>query len=392
MEYNVSRILNLQLFSVVFYDLWLRGNELQVEFHVTEILYWIAKPEFALADRNFNVWWVEQKHNLERINVGANVIRHNFRGRNEEIQTHFQAGYNKLFEFSYMIPYIDKKLHSGIGVSGSFATGREISYATDANKLLFFHSDLYPYRRFQMRLHYTYRRAYAAIHEWQLSYNNYSITSELYHLNPDYFQRKTQLRFLQLDYILKYNNTDIRVYPLRGMDIKFIISKKGLGIDKDVNRLDLQTQSAWYHKLPHDLSLSLVFRGRLTFPQQQPYYLNRGLGFKNEYLRGYEYYVIDGTHYALLRSNLRYKLIDRVLSQSLVKFMHYIPLRIYAKVYDDMGYVYEKEKTNSFLNNKWLNGYGAGLDIVLSYYVRFRIEYSFNHLGQKGLFLHGSKE
>lgn len=392
LDYNVSRILNLQLFSVVYYEAWLKGHELVIEFHVTEIFYWIAKPEVTLADRNLNVWWFEQKHDLDRINGGATIIRHNFRGTNEEILAHFQVGYNKLFEFSYQIPYIDKKLHSGLGLSGTFETGREISFITDSNKLQFFRNENYPYKRFQVALHYTYRRAYAAIHEFRIGFHNYSISSDLYQANPRYFDHKTQMRFLQLDYILKYNNTDIRIYPLRGSDIKFIISKKGLGLDQDLNRLDLQTQSSWYYKLRHDLSMSFVFRGRLTFPQHQPYYFNRALGFKNEYLRGYEYYVIDGTHYALLRTNLRYKIIDRVLSQSLVKFMHYIPLRVYGKIFDDVGYVYEQHKTNSFLNNQILNGYGIGLDLVLSYYVRCRIEYSFNHLGQKGLFLHGSKE
>jgi hypothetical protein len=47
---------------------------------------------------------------------------------------------------------------------------------------------------------------------------------------------------------------------------------------------------------------------------------------------------------------------------------------------------------NSFLNNRFLNGYGAGVDILLSYYAKLRIEYSFNHLKQNSLFLHTTKE
>jgi opacity protein-like surface antigen len=72
--------------------------------------------------------------------------------------------------------------------------------------------------------------------------------------------------------------------------------------------------------------------------------------------------------------------------------MKYIPTRVYVKMYNDMGYVYSRNPGNSFLNNKWLNGYGAGVDIVISYYLKLRLEYSFNHLGQNDLFLHSTKE
>jgi hypothetical protein len=72
--------------------------------------------------------------------------------------------------------------------------------------------------------------------------------------------------------------------------------------------------------------------------------------------------------------------------------MKYIPFRVYVKAYDDVGYAYSKNSGNSFLNNRFLNGYGLGIDIVVSYYAKFRIEYSFNHLNKNGLFLHGSKE
>jgi hypothetical protein len=116
------------------------------------------------------------------------------------------------------------------------------------------------------------------------------------------------------------------------------------------------------------------------------------MGFRNEYVRGYEYFVIDGSHYAVLRGNLRYKIFDQVISQQLLPIMRFIPFRVYAKIFDDIGYVYKVETGNSFLNNRLLNGYGVGLDIIISYYAKFRIEYSLNHLGQKGLFLHGTKE
>lgn len=392
-NYNVKRLLNLQLFSVVRYQVSLvNKNEIDIQFQLIEILYWVGKPEVSLADRNFNVWWFENGHDLGRTNIGATVIRHNFRGRNEEIAGTLQLGYNKLFECSYRIPYIDRKLRQGIGFSIQMATGREINYTTDSNKLRFFYRELYPYQRIQAKLHYTYRRAYATTHEFQLGYNKFDITGELLEKNPDYLGGPMRVKFLELNYIFQYNNTDIRIYPLNGLDVKLMVSKKGLGMNTQINRLDLVSQSSLFYKIARDWSASLVFRGRLSFPQQQPYFINRALGFKNEYVRGYEYYVIDGSHYALVRTNLRYKLMDRVWHQNWLKFIKYIPVRVYAKAFDDIGYVHNEFPGNSFLNNRILHGYGAGIDLVLSYYVRFRLEYSFNHLGEKGLFLHSSKE
>lgn len=393
LQFNVRRLLNLQLFSTVKYSVtWVGNNNIEITYEVSEVLYWIVRPIFSLADRNFNVWLIEQHHNFSRTNMGATITRHNFRGRNEEITGTLQLGYNKLLEFSYRIPYMDKKLRQGIGISASYATGEEISYQTSRNKLKFFHHEHYPYERMYGMIHYLYRKAYAASHEVQLSYNKYEITSDLYEKNPDFLGGALRLKYLELNYIFQYNNTDVRIYPTNGLDLKLIASKKGLGIDRQINRFDLISQSSFYYRLASDWSLSWVFRGRLTFPQKQPYFINRALGFKNEYVRGYEYYVIDGSHYALLRTNLRYKLIDRVLHQNTFRFMKHIPVRIYGKIFDDLGYAYNKYPGNSFLNNRVLNGFGTGVDVMLSYYARLRIEYSFNHLKQNGLFLHGSKE
>ena len=136
----------------------------------------------------------------------------------------------------------------------------------------------------------------------------------------------------------------------------------------------------------------MIFRGRVSSPQHQPYLFNRALGFKNDFIRGYEYFVIDGSHFALLRANTRFRIVDQVVHQNRFKISKYIPIRVYAKIYNDIGYVYNKHPETSFLNNKILNGYGAGFDVLVSYNIKFRIEYSFNHLNQKGLFLHGSKE
>jgi outer membrane protein assembly factor BamA len=396
LEFNKSRILNLQLFTKVSYTIQLVQNDsLDVNYKVNEYFYWIPEPIFSLADRNFNVWWKEFDGQLSRTNIGMTVTRMNFRGRAERIGGTVQVGYNKFFDVFYKIPYIDRSLQHGLGISATYQTGREINYTTDFNKLLFFSSDLYPYKRFQTELTYTYRPAYALIHEVNLSYNNYSISPELFNRNPAYLGlKRKKINYLELKYLLKFNNTNVRIFPTRGIDFQTYVSRKGLGIDKDINQFIVYTEINLYQPILKNLSMAYTFRGRLLFNDHHdvPYLFSKGMGYKNDYVRGYEYYVVDGNHFGLFRASARYKIFDRTIEQPYINAMKFIPIRLYAKAYDDLGAVMNKNEGNSFLNNKLLNGYGVGVDLIIAYNLKFRFEYSFNHLGENELFLHGNKE
>ncbi len=394
LEFNKRRILNLQLFSRVEYciDAW-DDTGIDVVYEVNEILYWLPAPIFSLADRNFNVWWIEEGRRLDRTNIGFELTRINFRGRDERINILVQLGYNKLFNLSYRIPYIDKRLRYGFNAGLTYATGREINYETDSNKLLFYANEHYPYRRLQARVGTSYRKAYVAVHDLQLSYNHFGISEELQQKNNDYLGGTLRADYLEWMYNYQFNNTDARVYPTKGMEIRANAVYRGFSFTAgDINQLAVMGDASWYKPLSRLFSVALAGRARFSVGAQQPYFMNRAMGFRADYLRGYEYYVIDGSHFAMGRTNVRMRIIDRVITQRIVPLMTYIPFRVYVKSFHDIGYVYNKFPGNSYLNNRLLNGYGVGVDIVVSYYARFRIEYSFNHLGEKGLFLHGSKE
>jgi hypothetical protein len=62
---------------------------------------------------------------------------------------------------------------------------------------------------------------------------------------------------------------------------------------------------------------------------------------------------------------------------------------LYLDVYVDAGYVWDDlYDDRNFLAGSWQSGYGAGLDLVTSYDQVLRLEYSWNVLGEGGLFLH----
>ena len=65
------------------------------------------------------------------------------------------------------------------------------------------------------------------------------------------------------------------------------------------------------------------------------------------------------------------------------------PFRFFVKAGQDIGYTYNKTPGNSLLSNKFLYTECVGLDMIIpSYDIVMKFEYSFNQLGESGLFLH----
>jgi len=395
LEFNQIRILNSKLFSEVTYLVLNRAaDKIDVQFKVRELFYWAVHPYLELADRNFNVWWEQMGRDLNRINIGLDFDRKNFRGRGEEIGGEVQIGFNKHIYLYYDNPYVSKNLKHGIRAIASYNTGKETQTQTDSNKQVFHRIESEnPFRWYRAQLSWLFRPAYYGVHELGLGLHHWTITDSLINEQPAFLgMGKNEMSYLEFFYKFKYNNTDDRNYPEQGLEFEFMASQKGLGVFNDVSQLQFYNHIGIYKKLSDRVSLAFHERARLSFGPDQPFLLNRAMGFKNDFIRGYEYYLMDGTHYALARADVRYKFLDFSLRQEYLPIFQHIPIKVYGKTYYDAGYAYNKYQGNNFLNNRFLNSYGAGIDLVVSYYVLLRIEYSFNHLGENGLFLHSRKE
>jgi hypothetical protein len=118
--------------------------------------------------------------------------------------------------------------------------------------------------------------------------------------------------------------------------------------------------------------------------------VQRGLGYFEENLRGFEYYIIDGQSWGMARANLKYQLIKpavlRVYNGSnRFNLLHYA---FYLNIFSDAGYVSDRFFFNENpLANQLLYSTGIGLDFVTYYDQVIRFEYSFNKLGEKGFFI-----
>jgi len=387
---NKQRVQNLQLFTDVTVSLqdWRKDSaDLVVKVHER----WYIFPQLfvKLADRNFNVWWVDQHHSLDRINLGVVLSHDNFTGMSDVASIGAQFGYTRKFSTSYYMPYLDRQLKHGMGGGFFYSINREINYATSQNKQQFVRLDsAWATTDWGADLFYTYRPKFNSKHTFSVGYNYKDISPGVQNLNPNYFANgATSISYPEVYYRFDFDNTDSKQYPLKGYRIWGTVLNRGLGLNSNVNQTYVHNYTGVFVPLNKKFYSSFIFRGRLSFPEQQAYVFNRAMGYGYDYIRGYEYYVIDGSHFGILKTNLKYKLIDMRIPVPWIPFINNIPLRAFAKTYADIGYGRNINPGNSFLNNRMLAGYGVGLDVVTLYDLNIRMEYTFNNIGQKGLFL-----
>jgi len=240
----------------------------------------------------------------------------------------------------------------------------------------------------------TLRPTHDIRHAFTLGYVQASVTDTVSILAPDYFNGGEQdTRYLTLGYTVMHDHRDSRVYPRTGDYAELRLWRYGLGIG-DRNAPDITTAYATlkhWQKLSERWTLSLTGRAKATIGAPTPYYVQEGLGYSSA-IRGYEYYVIDGQHYALGKLDAAFALIkprSYTVNEVPLEAFRTVYVALYLDIYADMGRVWDIQyDKQNFLAGSWQSGYGAGLDLVTSYDQVFRLEYSFNALGENGLFLH----
>lgn len=393
-ELNRKRLMNLALFSEAIVRT-IPVNDTVVDWYITVRELWPILPEMTLklADRNFNVWWNEQNRDIRRANLGITLKHRNFRGNREELSATVQVGYTQKFGLEYFRPFIDKKQQNGLGASFFISQNEETFYKTDSNKLRFVKlPGKYIIRQFEAAAQYVHRPGYANRHTIETRYRDFKVDDTIVKLNKDYYKDGSKnLQLLEFTYRYDLNEVDNWNYPLNGLKIVgYAIVRAGIkGFDFQSM---INAEVGYFKRLGRKWLLAEVLRGRLTVPDEQPYTFRYAMGNSSEYVRGYEYYVIDGAQYGLLRSNLKYELLNTAIRNFPIKFLAVIPIRVYPKVFVDVGYVSNRFSGNSFLNNRGLVGYGVGIDVISIYDFKFRLEYAWNHMGEKGLFLHLNSE
>lgn len=391
-----NRLFNTSLFletSTSIIDIDSTHKELKVI--VKERFYTYIVPIIGLADRNFNEWWVQRDHKLNRLDLGVYFLQKNMRGRNESMKIKAEFGFTKKIEFTYTIPYLTKSRKLGLIYYIGYILNRQVAYNTIDNKLLYIEGDKFIRERFGSGLTFTYRGSFYLEHQLGVTYFNNHVGDTVTSLNPTYFlDANTKQEFVSLKYSLIRDHKDIRYYPLKGSYIRLDIEQMGLGLSKDISLTSIKGEISLFNPLKRKFYLATTLKGKYSTPIEQPYFNQRGLGYDKEAISGYEQFVIDGQKYILSKVNLKYQLVDWSLNLHGFPEERFtkIPLKIFLKTYVDMGYVWDNRTDmyalgNVHFANTYLPGGGIGLDFVTYYDFVLRVEYSVNRDLKSGLFI-----
>ena len=396
LEQSRENLLNTSLFNFVNVSLFVHDflPAANVRFTFVERWYVWPFPIFEVAERNLNDWL--RSPSFHRTNYGAYIVKENFRGRMERISILARAGYRQNYSINYTIPYINQAQKLGLGFNVGMNIRNEIEYMTVGNAQLFYSEDgINALRHFYANTRLLYRDGIHRTHNVMLGYHSYRFADSLLVLNPQFSPgSSTHSPFFSIGYEFKNDYRDIRAYPLRGHYFDIRIQRNGLGIldNEEMDMTTAETSIRRFWQLHPRWFFATGINAKVSFGDFQPYYLQRGLGFKGDIVRGYENFVIDGQHFAVLKSNFKYELIPNTVTRigfinnEKFSLIHYA---LYINFFTDIGYVRDTYffKGNPY-SNSFLSGSGIGLDLVTYYDKVFRTEFSVTRHGDMGVFLH----
>jgi outer membrane protein assembly factor BamA len=315
----------------------------------------------------------------------------------DELDAIIQFGKNHQLSVAYQDPYFDRKKHFGIGFEAGYKNNREVGYLTRDDELLFaFASEGLSTEKY-FSVNSTYRHNIFTTHQLIAGFRSFSFSDSLMAFNPDYsYSNVNQPEFLYLYYKFKMDHRDIKYYPLKGWYVDLELNKAGLGFSFE-NPVDIamaKTTTRFYSQLAKRWYTGISFIGKVSSGAWQPYFLIQGLGYGRDYVRGYEYNVIDGKHFGIVRSNVKFALIPEntrnigFIPTPKFGLIHYA---VYLTAFADAGYVWQPQWIGQFNNNlprTLLASAGLGVDLVTYYDKVVRIEYAINKSGKSGIFIH----
>ena len=385
-----KQLMNTGLFRSVVVSLKsLQGYDVYVSIAVEERWYLYPIPFIRVVDRNFNEWVVKQGMNMNRVNYGIKLTHNNTTGRNDKLELYFVNGFTKQVAVRYNNLFLDRDMKWALGFNVAWGKNHEVAYNTINDKQIAYkNNNEFVHSFVRTGLEVSYRRAIKTKHTFGFNYNYDNVDDTLFHLNPFYSAQRKVVRFPELSYNMRHNNVDFIPYPRDGYITDIGLVKRGF--TRDLNLWQLTAKASGWWPLSPKYYFNLRLAGMLKAPFKQSYITKQMLGYNDLYMQGYEYNVIDGVAGGYAKAIMARQLINtavRIPSKKIDRLNH-MPIAVYAKVYGNAGYVYDPSPGYNQLKNRMLYSSGVGLDFVLLTNFVFKLEYSLNQFGQKGLYLH----
>lgn len=390
-------LLNLGVFTEVKLQTTLPKSNGAAELwvQVTEAWFVYPVPILALSDRNFNVWWNEFDRSFKRVNYGLDWSQLNLTGRADALKVKAQFGFTNRYELAYRSPGLNHRRTLGLEASLSYSRAHELSYKTSRNKLDFLRvREEWQIEQILASVTIISRPKLFVSQSFTLEYRDNQVSDTVARvLNPDYFlDGATRQKHFSAVYGLSFDYRDFRPYPLKGWRAVLEVRKNGLLPSDDLQILRAFGEWDQYVSFSPWLSLELVGKVRVSLPRQKPPQSNnQALGYGGNLVRGYDYYVVDGLDFGVLRSSWHWRVLDTQFN--LGRFMPFkayrkLPIKIYLALNNDLGWATDPYySANNPLTNRPLYGYGPGLDFLLYYDKSLRFEWTWNDLGEGGFYL-----
>lgn len=346
---------------------------------------------FDPVDRNLNQWLVEQRASLRRLNYGAQLYFNNTTGAGDRSLLSLLSGYTQQVSVAYERPYLGKQMKWGMRVGFSQGRNHEVNVQTSNDKQVFLRlPDLFLRHHTQAFGELQFRPRINTRHTFGFQWLSDRVGDTVLKLNPNYFpEGRTLLRYPRLYYVLNFQRVDFLPYARKGPLAQLQVARTGIGSPIKL----WEVHGKWMMHWPIDSKWGLAWGGYAgaKFSAHQPFVNRRFLGYGNQFLSGYEYYVVDGMSGGLTRAFLNRELVRQTVRIPYKKGKDpvRIPIRIVGKSFLQAGYVHDPESSSgNRLSNRFLYSGGVGIDFLFFYDVLFRLEYSINRFGENGLFLH----
>ena len=301
---------------------------INVHIEVTERWYIWPVPIFEHAERNFPAWLRDPE--FSKLNYGLQVNWNNFRGRKELLEFKVRLGYKEQYGLMYSLPNLGKKQQHGISFGLNKFRQHEVIIRTANNEPQYLSDkNRYTYETFTPAISYTWRPGLYFSQSVILSYSDITFRNDEYHEEYLGIPPGQDLRWFSLTYWADLDYRDYKIYPLTGYLLSLRLHQRGLALVKDFkyDKSYLTFIGALHRKLLPRLYFGDVAKIRLTKDENLPYFFREGIGY-NTYLRGFEYYLIDGNSYFISVNNLKYALVPEVKYK-----LNWLPLEQFSKIH-----------------------------------------------------------
>lgn len=356
---------------------------------VKERWYLFPLPYFRWVDRNFSQWWNEQNRSLDRVNYGVNFRQSNFSGNNDRLVIGLITGYTNQAILRYQIPFIDKKLHWGVGMGLQYYTQKEINFATAADKQVFYKSNLTLRDGFRGNANLTFRPNLFERFNFQLGMGEENITGEAFAKAPNLLPTLAKsMRYADFTFGYTKARFDYNAYPTKGTSSDFAWYQR---VANNAPFSSFQFRKVFVYPFNKTNFLFSESNSQIKFLANQNYLDQRLLGYGNLQMSGLEYYIVDGNAATIGKLAFHHKIGTITLRNPVTKkFLPEVQYHFWLKLFTQLGYVYsEKPLNTNKLSNTLLRTAGIGIDIISIYDFVLKVDYSVNQLGDKGLYLRG---